>query len=99
MKFSHADDVGTEWFKCENCENYCTKKKTKERKELEEVLSKSLEREAAEFAEKYFEDGHFIPKFLAEEFMREYRFITMKDTDAIYFFDDGFYQPYGEVSD
>jgi hypothetical protein len=29
--------------------------------------------------------------------MREYRFITLKDTDQIYVFNDGFYQPFGEI--
>jgi putative DNA primase/helicase len=47
--------------------------------------------------ERYFENGAFIPKLLAEELMSEYHFATMKDTDQIYVYMDGFYQPYGEV--
>lgn len=97
LKPSHVDDVGTEWFRCENCGKYCTKPKTRERKELEEALAESVKREAVEFPEKYFDDGKFVPKFLAEELMREYHFLTMKDTDVVYVFDDGFYQPYGEI--
>lgn len=97
LKLSHVDDVGTQWFKCEKCGNYSTRLKTKERKELEESLTKPLKSEAVEFPEKYFEDGTFVPKLLAEELMREYRFITMKDTDVVYVFDDGYYQPFGEV--
>lgn len=97
LKLSHVDDVGTEWFKCEKCGNFCTKQKTKERRELEEALSKPIKRESVEFPEKYFEDGIFVPKLLAEELMREYRFITLKDTDQIYVFNDGFYQPFGEI--
>jgi len=97
LKLSHVDDVGTEWLKCEKCGNFCTKRKSKERRELEEALAKPLEHEAVEFPEKYFEDGTFVPKLLAEELMREYRFITLKDTDQIYVFNDGFYQPFGEI--
>jgi len=97
LKPSHRDDIGTEFFKCENCGNYCTKPKTKERRELEEALTKPLEKQPAEFPEKYFDNGKFVPKLLAEELMHEYRFITMKDTDLVYIFNDGFYQPYGEI--
>jgi len=97
LKFSHVDDVGTEWFRCEKCGSFSTYRKTKERRELEEALAKPLEREAVEFPEKYFDNDSFVPKLLAEELMREYRFITMKDTDVIYVFNDGFYQPFGEI--
>jgi len=97
LKLSHIDDVGTEWFKCEKCGNYCTKTKTKERLALENSLLKPAEHEATEFPEKYFDEGKFVPKLLAEELMQEYRFITMKDTDVIYVFNDGFYQPHGEI--
>ncbi|MGB9622652.1 MAG: hypothetical protein ACPL07_02290, partial [Candidatus Bathyarchaeia archaeon] len=93
LKPSHVDDVGTEFFKCEKCGRYCTKPKNKERQELEEALSKPLEKEPVEFPEKYFDNGKFVPKLLAEELMQEYRFITMKDTDMVYVFNDGFYQP------
>ena len=97
LKLNHVDDVGTEWFRCEKCGSFCTYRKTKERRELEEALAKPLEHEAIEFPEKYFENDSFVPKLLAEELMREYRFITMKDTDVIYVFNDGFYQPFGEI--
>ena len=97
LKPSHRDDIGTEFFKCENCGNYCTKPKTKERRELEEALTKPLEKQPAEFPEKYFDNGKFVPKLLAEELMQEYRFITMKDTDVVYIFNDSFYQTYGEI--
>ncbi|MEM3550837.1 MAG: phage/plasmid primase, P4 family, partial [Candidatus Bathyarchaeia archaeon] len=97
LKFSHADDVGTEWFKCQKCGNYSTKAKSKERKELEEALKQPIIQEAVELPEKYFEGNAFIPKLLAEELLREYHFVTMKDTDVVYVFDDGYYQPYGEI--
>jgi len=96
LKLSHVDDVGTEWYKCEHCGGYCTRRKTKERKELEENLKNFVE-EPRELPEKYFEDNKFVPKFLAEELMQEYRFVTMKDNDVVYVYEDGFYQPYGEV--
>jgi len=97
LKISHVDDVGTEWLKCGKCGNYCARTKTKERRELENVLAKPAEHEAVEFPEKYFDDRKFVPKLLAEELMREHHFITMKDTDVVYVFNDGFYQPYGEI--
>lgn len=97
LKPSHIDSIGTEWFKCEKCGEYCTKTKAKERNELEEALSKPLQHEAVEFPEKYFEDGKFVPKLLAEELLRKHSFITMKDTDVIYVFNDCIYQPYGEI--
>ena len=40
LKFSHKDDVGTQWFKCQKCGQYCTLTKTEERKRLEEALTK-----------------------------------------------------------
>lgn len=48
--------------------------------------------------QKYFVNGKFIPKLLAEEILKEYRFVTMMDNEIIYVYgDDGFYQPVGEV--
>ncbi|MEM2946878.1 MAG: hypothetical protein QXX51_08385 [Candidatus Bathyarchaeia archaeon] len=38
LKLGHVDDIGTEWFRCEKCGQYCTKIKTRERKEFEEAL-------------------------------------------------------------
>lgn len=40
--------------------------------------------------------GKFVPKLLAEELMQEYTFITMRDNEQIYVYQDGFYQPYAE---
>jgi ribosomal protein S27AE len=40
LRFSHKDDVGTQWFKCQKCGRYCTLTKTEERKRLEEALAK-----------------------------------------------------------
>ena len=40
LKFSHKDDVGPQWFKCQKCGQYCTLTKTEERKRLEEALAK-----------------------------------------------------------
>jgi putative DNA primase/helicase len=34
---------------------------------------------------------------LAEELMKDFHFITMKDNDVVYVYIDGFYQPYGEI--
>jgi P4 family phage/plasmid primase-like protien len=47
--------------------------------------------------EQYFdEDGKFIPKLFAEELMKEYSFITMRDNEEVYVYSEGFYQPYAE---
>jgi ribosomal protein S27AE len=43
LRFSHVDDVGTQWFKCQKCGRYCTLTKTEERKRLEEALAKPKE--------------------------------------------------------
>ena len=70
-------------------------------KELEKIEKKArrqaeLEARLGEAA-KYFENGRFIPKLLAEEIMSENHFITMMDNEVIYVYKDGFYQPYGEI--
>ncbi len=47
---------------------------------------------------KYFDDeGTFIPALLAEELMGKYNFATMMDSQEIYIYLDGYYQPLGEV--
>jgi len=97
MKPSHVDDVGTQFFKCEKCGNYCTIAKTKERKELEEVLSKPVKQEVVAFPEKYFDEGKFVPMLLAEELMQQYHFITMRDNEQMYVYRDGCYRPYAET--
>ena len=70
----------------------------KELKKIEKKARKQAELEAR-FGEaaKYFENGRFVPKLLAEEIMSENHFITMMDNEVIYVYKDGFYQPYGEV--
>jgi len=68
-----------------------------ERIEREAKKRAELEARLGEAA-KYFDDhGRFIPKLLAEEIMAEYHFITMMDNEVIYVYNNGFYQPYGEV--
>lgn len=48
--------------------------------------------------ETYFDEkGKFIPMFLAEAVMKEYRFVTMMDNEEVYVYVDGFYQPHGEI--
>ena len=96
LKPSHVDDIGTEWLKCENCGCYCTKAKTLERKELEEALAKPINA-VVEFPQKYFEEGTFVPKLLAEEIMAAYNFITLMDTDEVYAYIEGYYQHVGEA--
>jgi len=70
----------------------------KELKKIEKKARKQAELEARlGKAAKYFENGRFVPKLLAEEIMSENHFITMMDNEVIYVYKDGFYQPYGEV--
>ncbi len=52
---------------------------------------------AIEMIGDYFNDKTFIPNRLAEEIMKNIHFITMADTEEIYYFDMGVYVPGGEV--
>jgi putative DNA primase/helicase len=45
---------------------------------------------------KYFVDGKFVPMRLAEELMQQYCFITMRDNEQMYVWQDGYYRPYAE---
>jgi len=44
LKLSHVDDIGTRFFGCQECGEYCSRPKSKERKDLEEKL-KDMTRE------------------------------------------------------
>jgi putative DNA primase/helicase len=48
-------------------------------------------------ADRYFDEGAFIPQLLADELMNEFTFATMTDSKEIYVYLDGYYQPLGEV--
>jgi len=39
LQYSHTDDVGTVWYRCKKCHEYCTRPKSKERVELEQTLT------------------------------------------------------------
>ena len=39
LRLSHVDDVGTPFYKCDNCGRFCSNPKTAERKQLEEQLA------------------------------------------------------------
>ncbi|MBU4501826.1 MAG: hypothetical protein KKA79_04485, partial [Nanoarchaeota archaeon] len=41
----------------------------------------------------YFSNGKFIPKRLADEIMQGHKFITLTDTEEIFFYNDGIYHP------
>ena len=43
VKFSHEDDIGTKFFKCEKCDQCSSKLKTPRRKELETYLKELTE--------------------------------------------------------
>jgi len=46
---------------------------------------------------RYFVNGKFYAKLLAEDIMRKYKFVTFHDTDEIYVYKDGIYQEGGEA--
>ncbi|MFA5771422.1 MAG: phage/plasmid primase, P4 family [Thermoplasmata archaeon] len=48
--------------------------------------------------DKYFQDGKFVPKLLADEIMDDYRFITTRDNNEIFYYNDGIYHPNAESS-
>lgn len=62
----------------------------------ESTISKALERINEDPRRKYFSEGRFVVKSLAEEIMSEYRFITFEDNKEIYYYKNGIYQPGGE---
>lgn len=45
-----------------------------------------------EHAEKYFEQGKFIPKLLADDIRKDFIFKTMQDNDTMYIYDEGLYR-------
>jgi len=65
--------------------------------ELERIEKEVQKAKSGENAEKFLDEhGRFIPKLLADEIMEKYHFITLIDTDEIYVYLDGYYQPIGE---
>jgi putative DNA primase/helicase len=86
-------------------EHYRWRKKLLRRDYIEGMLKKLLPPreiakpktpQTAEPPEKYFDDGKFVPKLLAEELMQEYHFITMRDNEQMYVWREGCYRPYAE---
>lgn len=45
----------------------------------------------------YFRDKKFIPPLLAEDIMDTHHFITMMDNEELFIYQDGYYQPEGEI--
>ena len=135
FQFSHEDDVGQKWFKCEKCGQQTVNpfKATSTEPEIKHKVTEKLDKTCGscvfwmtpkcdffddakkgilrrtdqacgEFYAKgsgkgnqYLDEhGKFVPKLLADELMDEYCFITMRDNEQIYVYQDGFYQPYAE---
>lgn len=48
-------------------------------------------------AEKYFDQGTFIPMRLAKEIQKDYIFKNTEDNETLYFYTNGIYKPLGEV--
>jgi len=46
---------------------------------------------------RFFEGKKFIPKLLAEQIMSKYRFATVRDTDDVFYYNQGCYHRYGEA--
>ena len=59
----------------------------------ERTINKSLERINEDPYRKYFSEGKFIAKLLADEVMAEYHFLTFDDTKEVYYYENGVYQP------
>ncbi|RLI19441.1 hypothetical protein DRO54_08480, partial [Candidatus Bathyarchaeota archaeon] len=96
LKFSHQDDIGNVWLKCEKG-HYA--RKPKKNPLLKSLLLEPVETDILVPDPDRYKDekGRFCPELLAQEIMNDYRFITMMDNEQIYVYRDGFYQPIGEV--
>lgn len=46
---------------------------------------------------RFFAGTKFVPKFLADTIMEDFHFATMKDSDEIYYYEDGVYRPGGKA--
>lgn len=62
----------------------------------EPTVSKALDRINEDPYRKYFSEGKFIPKSLADVIMKEYKFITFDDNEEVYYYENGVYQPGGK---
>lgn len=62
----------------------------------ESTISKALERINEDPHRKYFSEGKFIAKLLADEIMAEYHFLTFDDNKDVYYYEKGVYRPGGE---
>ena len=62
----------------------------------EQTINKALDRINEDPGRKYFTEGRFIVKSLADEIMKEYHFLTFDDTQETYCYENGVYQPGGE---
>jgi putative DNA primase/helicase len=60
------------------------------------TISKALERTNEDPRRKYFSEGRFVVKSLADELMRDYHFITFDDNHEIYYYENGIYRHGGE---
>ena len=45
----------------------------------------------------YFDGKKFVPKYLADEIMHRFHFVTMRDNEDIYVYFDGYYQSHAET--
>lgn len=45
----------------------------------------------------YFKDKKFVPPLLAEDIIETHHFITMMDNEELFVYQDGYYQPEGEI--
>lgn len=63
---------------------------------MERTISKALEKINEDPHRKYFSEGQFIAKSLADEIMAEYCFLTFDDNKEIYCYENGVYRPGGE---
>ncbi len=62
----------------------------------EPTISKALDRINEDPYRKYFSEGKFIAKSLADEIMTEYYFLTFDDNKEVYYYENGVYKTGGE---
>ncbi|WP_410508593.1 phage/plasmid primase, P4 family [Methanosarcina hadiensis] len=62
----------------------------------ESTISKALDRINEDPHRKYFSEGKFIAKLLADEIISEYHFLTFDDNKEVYYYEKGVYIPGGE---
>ena len=97
LKFSHTDDVGTEFFKCEKCGAMCSLAQSKEKKALKESLTRAADEKKPVFLShlNLIEDPNFANRPVVVEALvssTSISYLCPSDVSAEYTDEDGFEQ-------